>query len=193
MIDLTSTFAAANKAYASGDFDKAKLLLDDIIQTFPSTGQALASRYLRARGYEDGLFGAPDLELAAEDFDVLANNAHSYGSDGLVGYARVLFEKDKYAFSEKAISLCVEAVAIDSNVKAMMMLGLIYEEAKADYKSAGKWYLRAYRRGLPWGMRYYARLRWKQGKYLRAIAGHVASTITSPILVAIYGLRSPFK
>ncbi|MGO4550259.1 hypothetical protein AB4059_04040 [Lysobacter sp. 2RAF19] len=193
MIDNLDQLELAKVAYARGDFSAAKVLLDGIIGTASTSPHVLAARYLRARGYEDGYFGTKDLKAALADYRPLIEHAQLFGSDGLVGFARVLLETDGAANKDEIVDLCLRAVALDKNVKAMMLLGVTHEEVEMNFSSAGRWYLRAYGAGLPWGMRYFARMHRKQGHYLRAMLAHLVTTITSPFMVAIGGARSALK
>lgn len=193
MDDLDGRFEEAKHAYVHGDFARAKLIFDLLIDQYPSSKQAMLSRYLRARGFEDGVFGAIDLESALADFVVLDEIADVYGSDGTLGVARILYQKDKESNANRVASLCQKAIAQDANVKAMMLLGLVYENAIDDYESALRWYLRAYKSGLPWGLRYYAQLQGKKGKRFSSAVAHSIATVTSPFLVKRYGVRSALK
>ena len=133
------------------------------------------------------------MQKAYEDFLIVKEHADQYGSDGLLGCARVLFELDGEKNLNQIISLCKKAIERDSNVKAMMLLGRVNERIIKDGKTARCWYLRAYRRGLPWGMRFFARSHANDGNYIRSIFGHLVATITSPFLVMVHGVRSPMK
>ena len=193
MDNLDQKFREAKDAYVSGDFAKAKLGFDFLIDQHPSSKQALLSRYLRGRAFEDGVFGAVDLNKALADFLALDEIADVYGSDGTLGVARVLYQTDKISQAERVVSLCKKAVDRDANVKAMMLLGLVHETSLSDPKSALRWYLSAYRKGLPWGLRYYAQLQRRRGKVFLSTLAHLAATVTSPFLVLRYGVRSALK
>lgn len=186
--------AEARNLHAKKRFNEAKQILDNLIEEDSEGAYGLVARQLRARGYEDGRFsGGINNDLAYADFSFLAERAHLLGSDGLVGKARLLFEGNHQENKENAVTFLHKAIEIDSNVKAMMMLGLIYDEWFEDSKTAGQWYLRAYKKGLPWGLRYYAKLQAKNGRKVRSLLAHLIASLTSPILVAINGVRSPFK
>lgn len=184
----------AHHLHSEKRFNEAKQILDHLVEEDTEGAYGLAARQLRARGYEDGRFSCGvNTELAFADFSFLADRADLFGSDGLVGKARLLFAEDHKGNKEEAAALLHKAVGIDSNIKAMMMLGLVYDEGFGDATAAGKWYLRAYRHGLPWGLRYYARLQAKNGRGLRSLFAHLGVSLTSPVLVALKGVRSPFK
>ncbi|WP_340650113.1 hypothetical protein [Pseudoxanthomonas winnipegensis] len=187
-------FNSAKSAYVAGDFAKAKILLDNVIEESESSPFGVGARYLRGRGYEDGAFSdKPDLLRAYEDFEIVKAHAVDYGSDGLLGCARVLFELDARGNFREIVELCEKAVSLDSNVKAMMLLGRIYDQVVGNGGIARRWYLRAYLQGLPWGMRYFARSHARDGNAFRSIFAHAFATLTSPVLVLLYGARSPFK
>jgi TPR repeat protein len=193
MNNISNQFDLAKSSYLRGDFATAKPHLDEIIESDPISPYGLGARYLRARGYEDGYFGQKDPKAALSDYRVLMGRSDLYGSDGIVGVARILFEIDRSNNKEEISALCAKAIELDKNPKAMMILGLLSEEELRDFSSAKKWYLRAYTQGLPWGMRYFARLQCKQSNFLRGSLAHGIATVTSPFLVAIFGPRSALK
>jgi hypothetical protein len=191
---LSECMELARSTYVAGDFQRSKCLLDAIIDEAGDTAYCVGARYLRARGYEDGAFSiGPDLQKAYSDFMVVKEHAKEYGSDGLLGCARVLFEMDCSKHKNEIMYLCSEAIAQDSNVKAMMLLGRTYEIVLGDGPRARACYLRAFFRGMPWGMRFFARSQSSDGHYVRAMASHLLATITAPILVLFKGVRSPLK
>ena len=169
---------------------------DGSCESIRSGLEILLTRGLRdgkAIGKEDGLFGERDLPGALADYAPLVENADDFGSDGLLGCARVLFEQDATQHSATIIELCERAVAVDRNPKAMMLFGCVHERVRLDVAAAGKWYLRAWSAGLPWGMRFYARMHWANGDYLAGGIGHILATVASPVLVLIHGCRSALK
>lgn len=191
---ISERLEIAKSAYVSGDFVRAKAFLDGVIEEAPDSPYGVGARYLRGRGYEDGVFSSePELQKALEDFQIVKEHADEYGSDGLLGCARVLFELDAEKHADEVISYCEEAIKRDSNVKALMLLGKVYESVMRDGRTARQWYLKAYFRGLPWGMRYFARSHAKDGNVFRSVLGHSLATLSSPFLLLIHGARSPFK
>lgn len=191
---ISERLEIAKSAYVSGDFVRAKTFLDGVIEEAPDSPYGVGARYLRGRGYEDGVFSdKPELQNAYEDFLVVKEHADRYGSDGFLGCARVLFEIDSEKYKDQIISQCEEAIRRDSNVKAMMLLGKIYEGVMRDGRTARRWYLKAYLHGLPWGMRFFARSHANDGNFVRSVLGHFLATLTSPFLVLIHGARSPIK
>ncbi|MBN8225085.1 MAG: hypothetical protein J0L89_09755 [Xanthomonadales bacterium] len=184
---------AASLAYVNGSFERAKELLDNLIDE-PSYPYSIGARYLRARGLEDGVFsGTPDLNAALLDFSIVREHMNDYGSDGALGCARVLYLLDGHGNRDQIILLCNEAIDRDRNVKAMMILGKAYEELIDDKATSRMWYLRAFRRGLPWGMQFYARSHYGEGNLVRAAVGYMAAAVARPFLILKYGNRSPFK
>lgn len=193
LMPIAERLSNARRAYVSGDFARAKTLLDEVIGEAKDSPYGVAARYLRARGYEDGAFsGQPDLQKAYEDFLVVKSHLNECGSNGSLGCARILYRQDAIANKKEIFALCMEAIDRDSNVKAMMLLGSVYENAEKDGRSARKWYLKAFRCGLPWGMRFFARSHAREGNYVRAALAHALATISSPFLVLVFGARSAF-
>ena len=192
--NIDSRYDRAKNEYRSGNFDQAKLLLDQVIAERPSSPRAMAAHYLRGRGFEDGRFSQGlNLDKALEDYLALLSGGTIARNRALVGCARVLYTKDREANMGKILELCLQAVNEFSNPKAMMWLGVLHETTIKDSALAAKWYLSAYRRGLPWGMRYYARLQEKEGRTVRSLLAHLLATASSPLLVLLNGQRSEFK
>lgn len=179
--------------YGEMKFDEAKKIIDQIIIDDKDGEYGMSLRFLRARGYERGLYSCGiNPESAFSDYSFLADRARVAGYFGLVNKARMLIDKDLKNNLGEAVALCEEALAIEPNDRAQMLLGFIHENGTGDFTSAAKWYLRAYRSGMPWGLRYYARLRWKQKRYIRSVLAHLIVTLTAPIMRAIKGHRDPF-
>lgn len=191
--DMTPKLRMLQQAYSKGEFARAQVLMDELIAFDPTSPQGLCALYLRARANEDGRFGGKDTAKALMDYQVLIEHADLFGSDGMLGYARVLVDRDAKAKRKEAARLLMRAIEMDANTKAMMVLGKLYELGFDDPVAAGRWYLKAYRRGLPWGLRFYARMQARQGHRLRALACHAVASLTSPLFVLIHGVRSPFK
>lgn len=193
MRDLRSQFIEAKNAYYAGRFSTAKKILDQLIFSAPISLEGLGARFLRARGYEDGLFGITDLSYAMDDYTYLVEAESFFYSDGLVGRARILFKIDPNDNYEIAAKLATQAINKDpKNSEAMIFLGSVHEAHKID-DLAAKYYISAFKAGSPWGLRYYARLKTKRGDYIIGFASHFLTTLISPFLYFLHRARSPLK
>jgi hypothetical protein len=172
---------------------RAKEAIDREVCSFPESPSGIFARYLRARSYEEGVLGKQDVNAALEDYSFIMDHGADLRSEGMVGCARLLHWKDKNANVAKALALCTEAVRLDSNVRAMMFMGYIHEHTTHDLELAAKWYLQAFKNKLPWGLRFYASVQFKRKKFITSVFSHIAATIVSPLMVARYGKRDPFK
>lgn len=166
--------------------------LDSFINQDPESSIGLAARFMRARAFEDGTFGEVQTDAALDDFIYLSERSAKFGSEGIIGYARVLLRKDSNR-SNDVISLCREAVALDNNRRAMMIMGFVYENIMGNFSKAKYWYLRAWRNGMPWGMRFYAEIKLKERSLTLGVLAHCLATVTSPFMVLWRGCRFPFK
>lgn len=184
---------ALERPISENALTNAKNLIDKKINTSPQSQAGIFARYLRARSYEEGILSAQNIDAALADYSFIMNYGGELRSEGMVGRARLLHWKDERANAAEAIALCVGAVNFDSNVRAMMFLGYIYEHTMLDLKLAAEWYLRAFRNNLPWGLRYYASVQFKRKKFVTSMISHVIATIVSPFMVARYGKRDPFR
>lgn len=184
----------AKSLIISGRRVEGEAVINSIISDHPEDHPAtLAARFLRARAYEDGMWGEVKTEAAFADFSILKEDTSFFGLEGALGYARLMLRKDSIANAEAAVDLCQSAAKTHHDTRAMMLLGYIYENILEKNTLAERWYLRAYMHGSAWGLRYYAALQMRQKKYLRGILGHILATATSPILVVRFGARDPFK
>lgn len=172
---------------------RIKELIDREIGDSPESSPAIFARYLRARSYEEGLLGQQDVDAALEDYSFIMNYGADLRSEGMVGCARLLHWKDKDANAEEALALCAEAIRLDSNVRAMMFTGYIFEHTMQDLESAAKWYLKAFKNNLPWGLRFYASVQFKRRKFVTSVLSHIIATVAGPIMVIRYGKRGAFK
>jgi len=184
----------ARRLYAEKKFDRSKEILDHLIEEDVGGAYGMAARYLRARGYESGRFrDGVDYENAYADFSHLADRADVFGSSGLVGEARVLLEMDAAINANEILELCERAIALDGNAKAAMIAGVACEKILRDEERAAYFYKRAFLSGLPWGLRYLAKLRWAQGRRVQSILLHAGTTLCAPFLNLYNGrIRSPF-
>lgn len=172
---------------------RAKELMDRAIADAPDDPSGIFARYLRARAMEDGILSVESMDSVLEDYQYVMNHSADLRSEGMISYARLLCWKNEQANAAEALSLCAEAARLDSNPRAMMLAGYISDHAMHDMEQAANWYLRAFRSGLPWGLRFYATVQFKRRKYLVAAGAHLAATLASPFLVLRHGKSDPFR
>ncbi len=170
-----------------------KEAIDREVHDYPESPSGIFARYLRARSYEEGVLVKQDVDAAMKDYLFIMDHGAKLRSEGMVGYARLLHWKDKSGNAERALALCTEAIRLDSNVRAMMFMGYIFEHTMQDFESAARWYLRAFKGKLPWGLRFYASVQFKRKKFISALFSHAAATFVGPLMVVRYGKRGAFK
>lgn len=178
---------------SKGALADVKDSMDREISDSPNSPSGIFTRYLRARSYEEGMLGGQNIDAAMEDYLFIMNHGKELRSEGMVGYARLLHWKDEHANTMEALSLCTEAARLDSNVRAMMFAGYISDHTLHDLESAAKWYMKAFKNKLPWGLRFYASVQFRRKKYFISIFAHIAATIVSPFLILRYGKSDPFR
>lgn len=178
---------------ATGSTAKARIIVELADREFAGDPLKLGMRFISARLKEDGVLGEVDTDAALEDFSFLMQYDNGFKSEGMVGRARMLYRIDPDRNADEVISLCRQAIKADSSVKAMMLMGFVFDNTKDDFNSAKVWYLRAYLRGLPWGLRAYAQSQWKRGNFIVSTIAHLVVCITSPFMVMVNGIRDPFK
>lgn len=150
-------------------------------------------RYILARLEEEGVSGDENGVAALNGFSELASRHDDFLGEALIGRARILARIDSEGYLDEIISLCQEAIEFECSPKAMMILGSVLENERQDYDLAYRWYLRAYLHGSPWGLRWYAKSQAKKGRFIRSRLAHIATTISSPLMVAWYGSTGPYK
>lgn len=149
--------------------------------------------YIRARMYEDGVFGRVDVDAAIKDFSAIAEDGGDLISGGLVGLARMLYIKDSDGNSNEVISLCMKSVETDSNPMGMMLLAAVHADVHHDYRSAKKWSMRAFKNRSPWGLPYCAVISYREKRTWAGILFEVAAFLTRPFMSEKYKARGPFK
>lgn len=190
----SSVYDRAMKAFEAGDVELTQALVDQAIEERPSSLDGVTLRFLRGNAYEWGGYpGGIDLDKAYADYKALEEWTPILGSDVLVSAARVLFDMDGQENKDEIERLCLKAVSIDQHVHAKMLLGLLNQKVLMNSKKARKWYLSAYRGGLPWGLRYYADSQKNDGNSVIASFAHLIATLTSPFLVIFNGARGAFS
>ncbi|GAB3032244.1 hypothetical protein GCM10027285_13720 [Oleiagrimonas citrea] len=157
-------FSDINKAYKKNGFLASKGVIDEILGRDPRSSDGLAARYLRARGHEAGWHGSINFELAKKDYRHLIVEAHRFGSNGLLGFARVLYKENRAENFEEIKRLCEEAIDMDGNIKAKILLGFAYETFKKDYARASTHYFSSFLRGSKWGLGFYSSAKIRSGK-----------------------------
>lgn len=193
MESIESVLFMATSAYGRGEYDAAKVLLDKVIEFSPNSPEGAGALYLRARGFEDGNFGMVDLDSALSDFSSLRANENYRLSDAVLGIARVLYAKNADANVQEVINLYKTEIQRANCTEAMVMLGSVYDNYFHDYRLARKYYLMAFNGCNPWGLRHYARLSIKNGKFSQGLALHVFTTIISPFLVLFNEVKLKMK
>lgn len=167
---MTTIYKQLSAAYLSHDFSGAERLLNQVIDDLQSeAGDVAAAHYLRAAANEDGRFTHADsLDRAYRDFVVVNEFIGHERSDGLLGCARILFAVDSTTNKDSIVTLCHQAVELDGNPKAMMLMGLAMGQLFRDEKSAREWFMRAHVAGSAWGLAFVARSYVRENRYLRA-------------------------
>lgn len=183
MQNIETVFELAKSAYRRKEYGAAKALLDKVIELSPNSPEGAGALYLRARGFEDGNFGTVDLDSALSDFSSLRANEDYHLSDAALGIARVLYKKNADANAQDVIKLYKTEICRANCTEAMVMLGSLYEHYFHDYRLAGKYYLMAFYEYNPWGLRHYARLKIKNGKFVQGVVLHVFTTALSPFFI----------
>jgi len=177
-----------------GALDQAHGLLEGAQEDFRTWPNGSGMQYIRARLEEEGAFRRESSEVALDIFTDLALKRDEFLGEALVGRARLLYRIDKNGYMGEIISLCNEAIELEHNPRAMMMLGRIFENDRHDCDLANQWYLSAYRHGSPWGVRSYASVQAKRHKLFRSMLAHVVATISAPFMAIRFGLScGPFK
>lgn len=176
-----------------GDVDAINKILDRADADPASWPGAEGIRYVHARLEEEGAFSGDNNAAALKAFSTLSSQKGEFQSEGLVGQARLLYRLNEEENANRILELCKEAVDIDRNVRAMMVIGHVLQNTKNDFPAANRWYLRAFRRGMPWGLRFYASLQAEQRKFVRSSLAYAIATITHPILLLLFGARGPYK
>ena len=174
----------AAKAFDAGDFDKALELYE-----------RLAALHYPDAYFSCGLIYEHGSSSRGQDFQI----AYSYfdrlriewaQSEGYVGCARIILSSREIDKTGLAKRYCDEAIELDGNPFAYLVLGQIQEEFLGNHAEARKNYVRAARRGAAWGMRLYARSHFDHGNKFVGVVAHVLVTIVHPFFLMFRGLSA---
>ena len=171
-----------DKIYNEKGSLKAKIMIDEVIKENLRSPNGLAALFLRARGYEAGWYESIDYGLAKNDYKLLIENKNDFGSEGLLGYARILFKEEDINSFDEIKRLCEEAIALDGNVKARVLLGFSYEKFKKDYASAAIYYRSSFCHGSKWGLGFYSSAKIHDGDVVIGLMSKIAFHLVYPIL-----------
>lgn len=187
-------FLEAKKSVLSENFQQAINFLDAIIQLNENMPIVLAARYMRGQIYENGYLGELNFEMAVDDYEYLAKHEDLIGLVGVLALARTLMFIDSKKNLSRINDLCESVIKAGNSdgVHAMMILGRT-NELNGNMKLASKFYLMAYKNGLPWGMRYYARMNGRLGNFFRCVSAHIWATLIGPLCFIRYGTRREFE
>lgn len=175
----------------AGDTEQAKDIIKITCEEFPESSDPLT--YIRARMYEEALFGNLDIDAAITYFSSLSRGNGGFAGEAKVGIARMLYGENASANADKVIDYCLRAIEIEPNPRAMMLMAAVYEDTKNDFKSARMWSFRAFRCRSPWGLRYIAVMFYRRKQYIRGICYEMAVLLAKPWMLRRYEKRGPFK
>lgn len=178
-----------------GGVVNARNAANRFITDAPDSRLGLAMRLFRARLYESGRLGVNCDAEAFDDFYYVACSEFEFRTEAMIGCARILYKSNSTNDVSKAMNFCKRAIKLDSNVRAMMLLGYGYEHSVANYQLANKWYLKAFTHGSPWGLRSYSTVQWKRRKFVASTSAFVIVLILGLLMVPKvlwHGMRDPF-
>lgn len=175
--------------YKEEKFNEARSIIDKIIEQSPESPEGISSRHLRASSIEAEEYSKNDIELAKEDYLFIDEHANVYSPEGALGYVWIVMKQES-----ADVQQCLDLLKKNwkhGDSRVYMLTGLVYEELSKDYSNACKFYLKAFFRLQPWGLRFYAKLKVKQKKYLVGYFSHFLATLATPLLALIKGLPHP--
>lgn len=177
MMTLDEMAADARALYFARRFSEAFSLLDQIVAVGGTAPEVLGAHLLRALGYEKG--NSPsgvDKRKALENYlamlafqDVTAEAKR----EALIGAARVMATMDPATDVERIEGYCRQADEIAPSAAAANLMGFVHHECRGDVVHGRRWFLRAFLRGSPWGMKFWAASHWRQRHVVRGALGHL--------------------
>lgn len=175
----------AKSSLRTGDYDCALRIYESLIAAEESD---LSPYFGAAHIYEYGLSPkGVDLQRALKLYYETVGLKASIDSATRLAVARVIYKLCDKSKAIEAINLCIKSIEINENAAAYMLLGSIYEYWVESPKEARKYFLKAYRLSMPWGMRFYARSLIRSHRYLFGFLAHIWATISSPFFFIRYG------
>lgn len=188
---IEDKFQDIKRQMQAGGIAQAKEILEVTCREFPESSDPLT--YIRARMYEEALFGNLDIDAAIKYFSCLSKGNGPFAGEAKVGIARMLYKENPSANADSAIAYCLRAIEIEPNPRALMLMAAVYEDTKNDFESAKMWSFRAFRCRSPWGLRYIAVMFYRRKQYIRGIFYEMAVLLSRPWMLLRYEKRGPFK
>ena len=190
MIDSNQLIDKAKSSFERGDYSNALHLYELAIESSPVD---LSPYFAAAHIYEHGLSscGVDLLKAQAYYLKVVELNS-DISSVAHLAIARVIFKGGSRSLTSEAVRHCIEAIKINGSAQAHMLLGAIYEYWENRPNDARRQFLLAYKKNMPWGMRFYARSLIRSGNSALGFLAHLWATLIGPFFILRYGEHSPF-
>lgn len=174
----------ATAAYAKRDYASALRIASSIINENPESPDGLAAIYLRAQAYEFG--NSPDGNIndqqALEDYRYLANKDEYAQSAGHIGLARVLACVGMKENREEIVRHAEQAVAMDSHIPSLVLLGYIYRDIDHNYSKARQCFYRAFSEGDFIGGRFWVATVFLDQGFSRGLLATIRFLLKAPFL-----------
>ncbi|MEZ5464452.1 MAG: hypothetical protein R3F22_04305 [Lysobacteraceae bacterium] len=103
-----------------------------------------------------------------------------------------LLSDESLVHGELIKRFCEMAAGGKLSSHAHLLLGKVFETYDKDYDSAKSCYLKAFREGLPWGLRFYSTLCFRHGNRLVGVLGSILATAVGPVFAIFKGFQAPY-
>lgn len=187
---VDTIIADAREAFERRDYDRALELYE---LAAAQSAHDCSPYYALGQIFEQGLAArGVDLAQALANYMRLSKCDGRAGSIGHLGVARVLFKGEHRELVDAAIGHCEKSLSISENAHARLLLGAINEYWLELHPVARYHFLAAFKQGMPWGLRFYARSLVRSGRLVAGAIVHVAATLIGPLYLLRAATRSPF-
>jgi len=179
MSDVTSQLDKAKSLLATNDYGKALELYESLIKNYEKDVDDPSPYFGAAYIYEHQWPAEGEKLAKALNYymKIISYDSASCGAISLA-IARVLFKIGDPTLAEEAIERCEDSLAIRESAQAHMLLGSIQEYWLDESELARNHFIRAYRLGMPWGLRFYARSLIRSRKYVIGTLAHLRASVS---------------
>ena len=187
LTNLDSDLGEASRKFLAGDFDGALSGFEELIV---EGGDDLSPYFGAAHIYEHGLSSVGvNLSKADEYYSKIKDFDQSAGGEITLSLARVIYKSDDRQRASEIIRLCEDSLNVRPGFAAHMLIGTVLEYWEGEHKKARSHFLRAFKLGNSWGLKFYAKSLIRSKRYFLGGVMHIVSTFVGPFYFIRFGDR----
>ena len=180
----------ARSLFLARNYDKALMLFELVID---SRDEDLSPYFGAAHIYEYGLSSeGVNLKRAFDYYSKVSEFDEDTKGAVNLALARTILISGDQTRAREAIEYCNKSLLIKRSSAAHIVLGVILENWEKDVTRARDNFIKAFRLGSPWGLKFYARSLMSSKRYVSGAVLYLFATLMGPVYFLRYGKQSAF-